>query len=87
MLAVIPVRPVSYYTRSEGSSLEKMDARQGFPKVPVFLSHPPNRENWKWGLRNSTIVSTDAPVESFDAFLSFVLVRMYLLSSAGQAVT
>jgi hypothetical protein len=44
----------------------------------------PNLGNWKWGLWNGTIVSTDAPVESLD---EFVRVRLCLLSFAGQAVT
>src|SRR2546422_10863202 len=53
MLAVIPVRPISNYTRSEGSSLEYMDTRQGFPKVPVFPSSPPKKE--KVGTRYCTL--------------------------------
>jgi len=47
----------------------------------------PNLGNWKWGLWESTIVSTDAPVEPFDEFVLFVRLRLYLLSSAGQAVS
>jgi hypothetical protein len=48
---------------------------------------PPNIANWKWGLHNDATISADAPVESFDEFSLFVLLRRCLLSSAGQAVT